>query len=92
MFIDTIVAFFNHPFFIVVGGLVTILMIFGFFYTAYLVVKGVFPVWYRLGVGLSKRKVAVFGSLEVFESIRASLIDSKNFQRKKCCSHQTGQC
>lgn len=82
MTLANIINFFNHPFFIVVGGLATILMIFSFLYVAYLVIKGVFPVWYRLGMGLSKRKVAIFGSVEVFESVKASLTDSKIFKEK----------
>lgn len=77
-----IIAFFNHPFFIVVGGLATISMISGFFYIAWLVVTGVFPVWYRLGIGLSRRKVAVFASREAYESIKVSLVDSMIFKDK----------
>ena len=80
--ISKIIDFFNHPFFIVIGGLATVFMIFGFLYVAYLVIKGVLPVWYRLGIGLSERKVAIFGSLEVFESIKTSLTDSKIFKEK----------
>ena len=77
---NQITNFFNHPFFIIVGGLATILMIIGFFYTAYLVIKGVFPVWYRLGMGLSKRKIAIFASTE-FESLKSMLVDSKIFEK-----------
>lgn len=79
--INTVVIFFNHPFFIVIGGLTTILMIFGFLYTVYLVMKGVFPVWYRLGIGLSKRKIAIFASAE-FESLKSMLVDSRIFEEK----------
>lgn len=75
-----IIAFFNHPFFIVIGGLATIFIIGSFIYTICLVVTGVLPVWYRLGMGISRRKVAVFGSREAFESIKTSLIDSKIFK------------
>lgn len=77
----TIINFFNHPFFIIVGGLTTILMIAGFLYTTYLVIKGIFPVWYRLGLGLSKRKIAIFASTE-FESLKSMLVDSKIFEGK----------
>ncbi len=77
-----IVNFFNHPFFIIIGGIATILMIGGFCYTGYLVIKGVLPVWYRLGLGLSRRKIAVFGSLETFESIKNTLSDSKIFKQE----------
>lgn len=79
--ITTVINFFNHPFFIIVGGLTTILMIAGFLYTAYFVIKGIFPVWYRLGMGLSKRKIAVFASTE-FESLKSMLVDSKIFEGK----------
>lgn len=77
----TIINFFNHPFFIIVGGISTILIIVGFCYTVFLAIKGVFPVWYRLGMGLSKRKIAIFASME-FESLKSMLVDSKIFEEK----------
>lgn len=76
---NAITNFFNHPFFIVVGGLTTILMIVGFLYTTYLIIKGVFPVWYRLGIGLAKRKIAIFASGE-FDGLKSMLVDSKIFE------------
>lgn len=76
--LQNIIEFFNHPFFIVIGGATTVLMIIGFCYTAFLVVKGVFPVWYRLGIGLSKRKIAVFAEDE-YGSLDNMLTDSKIF-------------
>ena len=75
---ETIINFFNHPFFIIVGGLATILMIVGFCYTAFLVIKGVLPVWYRLGIGLSKRKIAIFAKDE-YQSLSDMIIASKIF-------------
>jgi hypothetical protein len=75
------INFFNHPFFIVVGGLSTVLMIGGFVYAACLIIKGIFPVWYRLGMGLSKRKIAIFAFSE-FESLKSLLVDSKIFEEK----------
>lgn len=74
---DTI-DFFNHPFFIVIGGITTTLMVLGFLYTIYLVFRGVFPVWYRLGIGLSKRRIAVFAGSE-FGSLNSMLTDSRIF-------------
>ncbi len=75
---NVIINFFNHPFFIIVGGIATILMIIGFCYTSFLVIKGVFPVWYRLGIGLSKRKIAIFAEKE-FNSLNNLFLDSKVF-------------
>lgn len=77
---NTIINFFNHPFFIVVGGIATIFMIVGFCYTAFLVIKGILPVWYRLGIGLSKRQIAVFAKDE-YESLNSMLTDSKIFSK-----------
>jgi len=66
-FIDSVIAFFNHPFFIDVGGMATVIMFGVFFYTIWVVVSGVFPVWYRLGIGLAKRnlgnQVETFGEV-----------------------------
>ena len=80
-YIQYFIDFFNHPFFIIIGGLTTLLVIIGFCYTIYLIIKGVFPVWYRLGKGLSKRKIAIFAN-EEFESLRDMLVDSKIFKAK----------
>lgn len=75
-----IINFFNHPFFIVVGGFATFVMIIGFLYTAWLVISGVLPVWYRLGIGLSERKIAVFASTD-YASLQNMLVDSKMFKQ-----------
>jgi hypothetical protein len=82
IFINSVTVFFNHPFFIVAGGMGTILMICFLIYTIFLVLKGIVPVWYRLGIGLSKRRVAIFASNDNFENIRASLLDSLIFKEK----------
>lgn len=79
--IPEIVKFFNHPFFIIIGGLTTSLAIVGILYTTYLIIKGVFPVWYRLGIGLSKRKIAIFAEQE-FENLKNMLVDSNIFDVK----------
>lgn len=76
-----IINFFNHPFFIIVGGATTLLMVLGGVYTIWLVIRGILPVWYRLGLGLSRRKIAIFASTE-FASLSSMLSDSKIFERK----------
>jgi hypothetical protein len=79
MNIQPIIDFFNHPFFIIVGGITTIVMIVGFLYVVFLVFRGALPVWYRLGMGLSTREIAIFGSSDAFGVIRDSLLDSGIF-------------
>ncbi len=79
---DSIITFFNHPFFILVGGVTVTLGILGFIYKLICWIFGITPIVFRLGVALWKRRVAIFGSLEIFESLRASLTDSKIFKEK----------
>ncbi|MBW1616379.1 MAG: hypothetical protein JRJ49_07590 [Deltaproteobacteria bacterium] len=76
-----VIFFFHHPFFSTIGGLSVLLMIFSFFYITYLIIKGVFPVWYRLGIGLSKRKIAIFADNK-YDSLKDILVDSKMFKEK----------
>lgn len=76
-----IIDFFNHPFFIIIGGISTFVVIISLMYIIFLTIKGVFPVWYRLGIGLSKRKIAIFAE-EEFNSLKDILVDSKIFYDK----------
>jgi hypothetical protein len=78
--VTTIINFFNCPFFIIIGGLSTVMMVCGFSYTLILVIKGVIPVWYRLGMGLSKRKIAIFSCPDEYRSLKSMLTDSKIFK------------
>lgn len=75
-----IIDFFDHPFFIVLGGISTLLTIAAFLFTIYLFARGIFPVWLRLGIGLSKRKIAIFAENE-FDNLKSVLLDSKIFQK-----------
>ena len=78
-----VVSFFGHPFFQICGGLFVLYSIFVVFYTLYIVVKGVIPVWYRLGMALSKNKIAIFSDSDSFNNLRGVLVDSKLFKQKQ---------
>lgn len=75
--------FFNHPFFSVFGGISTLILIIIFLYKIISWFIGITPLVLRLGIALWKREIAIFSSLEVFESLKLSLIDSKIFKSKK---------
>jgi len=75
-----IIDFFNHPFFIVLGGISTLLTLIATLFIVYLFIKGIFPVWYRLGMGLSRRKIAVFAENEL-DGLKNMLVDSGLFQK-----------
>lgn len=76
---QTINDFFNNPFFVLVSGVSILWALLSVAVTAYLFFKGVLPVLWRLGLGLSKRKIAVFAEDE-FEDLRAMLVDSRLFK------------
>jgi hypothetical protein len=82
------IAFFNHPLFILVGGITVCIGIVGFFYKMLCWVLGITPIVFRLGLALSGRKIAIFGSTQSFESIKDTLVDSKLFRKTNIiCIH-----
>lgn len=77
---DKIIEFFNHPFFIIIGGISTIIAIGGFCYGIYVVFKGILPVWIRLGKSLHNRKIAIYAE-ENYSSLKSTLVDSGIFKK-----------
>lgn len=57
------------------------LSVVGWVYFIYLVIRWVIPIWIRIGIGISKRKIAVFSSSQT-ESLKKLLVDSKIFNEK----------
>lgn len=78
---NEIINFFNHPFFIIVGGLSTIIAILSLGYGVYVILSGVIPVWIRLGKSLSNKKIAIYAEND-FDSLRSLLSDSGIFKEK----------
>ena len=79
---DLLVNFFNHPFFIVIGGVSVVIIVISFLYSLYLIIRGIVPVWYRLGKGLARRNIAIFAEAEEFNSLKDMLVDSRLFKPK----------
>lgn len=77
---QTFTNLFAHPVFVVVSGISTLIVILGIGVSIVFWVRGALPVLYRLGMGLSKRRIAVFAD-EQYESLKDMLIDSKIFKR-----------
>lgn len=75
-----ITSFFNHPFFIIIGGLTVTLSLIGLLYAIICWFFGITPIIFRLGMALWDRKVAIFASLDNFENLKESLVDSSIFQ------------
>lgn len=78
---NEVVEFFNHPFFVIVGGVSTVSAIIGIIVIVYNIVRGVLPVWIRLGKGLSNKKIAVYSETQ-FDDFKDLLVDSGLFKEK----------
>ncbi len=78
---QSIIDFFDNPFFTVFGGLSTVVIIVSFLWGVSLALMGILPVWYRLGTSLSRRKVAIFADAK-YSDLKAMLVDSGLFKEK----------
>jgi hypothetical protein len=78
---QVIFDFFNHPFFIIVGGGLTLIAVAGGVITLILFFKGIIPVWFRLGSALSRRKIAIFSD-DRYNELREVLTSSGIFKDK----------
>lgn len=76
------VQFLNHPLLGLVGGISVILAAVGFIITGVCWICGITPVIFRLGTALTGRRIAIFGSVENFESLKSTLLESGLFKEK----------
>lgn len=79
---EEITSFFNHPFFIIVGGISVSIAFVAIVYRVICFFWGVTPLVLRLGISLWKRRIAIFGDAESFASFKLMLIDSGIFKEK----------
>lgn len=82
MMFEEVINFLSHPFFILMGGASTLVLICTALCTICLAVKGVIPVWYRLGLSLSKNKIAIFAEANEYNNLKNVLTDSGLFKKK----------
>lgn len=81
-FIDTIYQFFNHPIFVIFGGVATVLLLFGVILNFVFWILGVWPLLWRLGFGRWFRKIAIVANTEVYNQLKKDLVDSGIFREK----------
>lgn len=64
----------------VLGYVSTLIVLAGACFAVISYVRGILPVWWRLGQGLSNRRIAVFAE-EEFKDLHDLLVDSRLFQK-----------
>ncbi len=77
---NQIYQFFNHPFFIVVGGLFTLAAVGVILITFIFWVLGITPLLWRLGLGRWVRKIAIVADNDIYNSLKSDLVDSGIFR------------
>lgn len=77
-----IIDFFSSPIFGIIGGITTILIMLGLIYKIICRFFSITPIVFRLGIALWKRKIAIFSSLEKYESLKLILVDSNIFKER----------
>jgi hypothetical protein len=79
---EALVQFYNHPFFVICGGVSVTMSVLWVIVAAIGWICGVTPLIFRLGMALSKRNIAIFGTSEKFESLKSTLVDSNLFKER----------
>lgn len=81
-FIDSIYQFFNHPFFIIFGGISATVILLVAILNFISWVLGITPLLWRLGYGRWLRKIAIVAKNEIFNQLKKDLVDSGIFREK----------
>jgi hypothetical protein len=89
-YIQLFFDFFNHPFFVIFGGISASVVAFGFLCRAIFWMLGISPIVIRLGTALWRRRVAIIGSFEAYESLRSTIVDSGIFNSNKVIHIELG--
>lgn len=80
---EAIYNFFNHPFFVIFGGISATIIIFGIILNFIFWMFGVAPLLWRLGYGRWTRKIAILANSEIYNSLKKDLVDSGIFRENK---------
>lgn len=80
---DSIISFFNHPFFILVWWVSTVVLIWGVLLKIIFRFFGITPIVVRLWKALWGRNVAIFASDAAYNELKDTILDSKIFKEKQ---------
>lgn len=79
-YIEIIYQFFNHPVFVIFGGLSVILILLGVVLNFVFWFLGIAPLLWRLGFGRWFRKIAIVANTDVYNQLKKDLVDSGIFR------------
>ncbi|MHB8279987.1 MAG: hypothetical protein ACYDIA_20395 [Candidatus Humimicrobiaceae bacterium] len=79
---NAIYQFFNHPFFIIFGGITATIVLLGVLLNIIFWILGIAPLLKRLGYGRWFRKIAIVANNDNYNSLKGDLVDSGIFREK----------
>ncbi len=80
--LQSVVEFFNHPVFIIVGGLAVLIALFEFLYRRICNVLGISPLVWRIGKAIWHRKIAIVGDIKSFVSLSTCISETGIFKKR----------
>lgn len=89
--LESIYQFFNHPFFIIFGGISATMIILGVVLNFIFWILGIAPLLLRLGYGRWLRKIAIVAKPEIYSNLKKDLVDSRIFREGNISSAITNQ-
>ncbi len=79
---ESIADFFDHPIFIIVGGITVVFAVMGIIYRLSCIALGVSPLVFRIGKAVWRRKVAIIGGKDAFDALQECIIDTDIFKKQ----------
>ncbi len=79
-FVNPIYQFFNHPLFVINGGIASVLVLLGFLFNFVFWLLGLWPLLWRLGYGRWSRKIAIVAKAEMYADLKKVLVKSGIFR------------
>jgi len=83
---EAVYQFFNHPFFVIFGGISATLIIVGVLFNFIFWILGIAPLLWRLGYGRWIRKIVIVANTEVYNNLKKDLVESGIFRAGKISS------
>ena len=78
--IQPVIDFFNHPIFIIVGGITVLAAVLGLFCRITCITLGVSPLVFRMGKALWLRKIAIIGDADAYSSLQGCIVGAGIFK------------
>jgi len=81
-YFQKVVDFFNHPIFIIIGGITVLSAAIAILYRILCIILGVTPLVFRIGKALWRRKIGIMGDAESSRILMDCVVDSGVFKKR----------